>query len=331
MLDVVQVVGGALLVLLVFVDALMTTVTVSAGAGPLTSRVLAVCWRGLRRFHRPDAERSLLTYGGTALLMTTIVTWVTMLWAGWTLTFLGSDDIVSATTRQPADLSDVVYFSGLTAVTLGTGDFVAATSSWRVVSVVASFSGLFLVTLAITYLISVVSAVVGRRALAIQIYALGATPQDIVVRGWNGEGFSNMFEQQLVNLTEHVVTVAEQHLAYPVLHYFRASQRSLAAPCAVALLDDALLLLDSAVAPAGHADPSAVQPLRFAVDRYVTTAGRISATPEVETPRPPTTHRLQEAGVPTVPETAFRAALVRTADRRTQLHELVVSAGWRWH
>lgn len=330
MLDVVQVVCGALLVLLVFVDALLTTVTVSAGAGPLTSKILAACWRLLLRFHRDGTERSFLTYGGTMLLMTTVLLWVAGLWAGWTLVFLGSEAVVQATTRAPAGLADQVYFSGLTVFTLGTGDYVAATPGWRLVSAFTAFSGLFLVTLAITYLVSVVSAVVNRRALAIQIHGLGATAEEIVTRGWDGERFSPMFEQHLVNVTTHVVTAAEQDLAYPVLHYFRASHRSLAAPCAVAALDDALLLLDRAVDPSVRPAPNAVEPLRFGIDRYVTTATRISATPQVQAPPPPTTQQLAAVGVPTAPVSELHTGVEHAAERRTELHQLVVSAGWRW-
>jgi len=43
-------------------------------------------------------------------------------------------------------------------------------------------SGLFLDTLTITYLVSVVSAVVQRRALALQAHALGSTAGTIVAR-----------------------------------------------------------------------------------------------------------------------------------------------------
>jgi hypothetical protein len=330
MLDVVQVVGGALLVLLVFVDALMTTVMVKAGAGPLTSTFLAACWRVLLRSFRRRPWSSLLDAAGTLLLVSTVLVWVTALWAGWTLIFLGSESVVQATTRSPAGVADYVYFSGLTVFTLGTGDYVSDSAAWRVVSALAALSGLFLVTLAITYLISVVSAVVGRRALAIQIHALGASAEEILTRGWDGERFSGMFQQQLVSLTAHVVTTAEQHLAYPVLHYFHSSQRVLAAPVAVAVLDDALLLLDTAVRPDARPDRSAVEPLRFALGRYITTATTISAMPQVGAPPPPATRGLLTAGIPTMPDADVTAALQRTLDRRTELHRLVVSDGWDW-
>jgi len=119
----------------------------------------------------------------------------------------------------------VAYFTGFLVVTLGTGDFVASTSWWRVLTDVAAFSGLFLVTLAITYLTSVVSAVVARRTLAIHVNALGGSATDILARGWDGERFSPGFTQHLVMLTDKLTMSAEQHLAYPVLHYFHTHHR----------------------------------------------------------------------------------------------------------
>lgn len=49
---------GAVLValVLVLVDALTTTVTVSGGLGPLTHRVTGVLWRVLLRAHRRDSD-----------------------------------------------------------------------------------------------------------------------------------------------------------------------------------------------------------------------------------------------------------------------------------
>lgn len=49
-------------------------------------------------------------------------------------------------------------------------------------------------TLAITYLVQVVQAVVHKRVLAEQIHALGQDAAGIVAGGWTGNGFSPMFE-----------------------------------------------------------------------------------------------------------------------------------------
>lgn len=323
------VVGGALVVLLTFVDAFATTLAVSRGAGPMTRSVLAVLWRAALRVHRRDREGGWLVAGGPVLLVTTVALWVGALWTGWTLVFHGSQAVVTSTGARPAGLADVVYFTGFTVFTLGTGDFVAATPGWRVVMAVAAFSGLFLVTLAITYLISVVAALVARRVVAVQVHGLGDSPAEIVARGWTGEGFGSMFQQQLVSLSTAVTTSAEQHLAYPVLHYFHSGTRGLAAPVAVAHLDDALTTM-TAMAPEHRPEASAVDPLRSAVERYLATAAGTARMPDVEAPAPPSTDGLREAGVP-VDDDAVREVAERDRERRACLVRLVVSDGWAWH
>lgn len=328
--DVILVVLGALAVAAVFLDAFLTTLSVSAGAGPLTTRVLALAWRGLLRVHRQDSESSPLIWAGSALLISTVLSWVTLLWAGWALIFAGSRAIVDATTQAPAGTADVIYYTGFTVFTLGTGDFVADEPSWRVVTAVASFTGLFLITLAITYLISVVSAVVQRRALAVQVHALGSTGPDIVRRGWTGTQFGDMFQQQLVGLLPTVVISAEQQLAYPVLHYFHSREAVLAAPHAVAHLDEALTLLGKGVAEGHRPEVDAVEPLRHAIGRYLATATGTAWSPDAPVPPPPPLIVLREAGIPHQTDEQYRSEVEADDARRKTLHRLVVSDGWSW-
>lgn len=331
MFDLIVLVAGALLVALVFFDAFATTLAVGAGAGPLTRRLVGPAWRALLRLHRTDSHSALLRVAGPVLLITTVLVWVALLWAGWSLVLLAGDgSVVDATTRAPAGTADVIYYAGFTVFTLGVGDFVATTSTWRVVTSGASFSGLFLITLAITYLISVVSAVVARRAVAIRINALGGSASEIVGRGWAGDSFSSAFVQQLVALSGELATTAEQHLAYPVLHYFHSGGRGTSAPVAVAHLDDAMMLLQRAVAPEAQPDISAVDPVRQVVSRYLSTSSMGSGTPDPDAPPVPPLGSLEQAGVPVVAPDVFAARLREEERRRRRLHRLVLSDGWSW-
>ena len=331
MFDLIVLIAGALLVALVFIDALATTLAVGAGAGPLTRRLVGPAWRGLLRLHQPGNPSALLRIAGPVLLVTTVLVWVALLWAGWSLVLLaGEGAVVNATTRAPAGSADVIYYAGFTVFTLGVGDFVASTSTWRLVTSGASFTGLFLITLAITYLISVISAVVARRAVAIRINALGGSASEIVARGWAGDSFSSAFVQQLVALTGELATTAEQHLAYPVLHYFHSGDRGTSAPIAVARLDDAMMLLQRVVAPEAQPDVSAVDPVRQVISRYLSTSSMGAGTPEPDTPPAPPLGSFERAGVPTVTPAEFAAHLREEEPRRRRLHRLVQSDGWSW-
>lgn len=328
MLETLLILAGALAVALVFVDALATTLAVSGGAGPLTTRILGGAWRVALRLHRPDRTFSLLRFAGPMMLILTVLTWVTGLWAGWTLLFLGSDSVVTAQKGRPAGIADVVYFSGFTIFTLGTGDFVASSAGLRIAMALAAFSGLFLITLAITYLLSILSAVVARRVLTQEIHGLGDSPSQILRKGWTGDGFDAMFQQQLISLSSSVATSAEQHLAYPVLHYFHSGSRDLAASVAIGHLDEALTLmktLDASLRP----KPAVLDPLRSSIGRYLSTASSTSWAPKVGAPPPTETSQAVEAGIP-VSDADVRQAAEHLEERRTQLHRLVASDGWSW-
>ena len=330
MWDVVAVVAGSALVVLVLLDALLTTLAAGAGAGPLTNLLTRSAWRASLAAHRRDHEGSRLRYAGTVLLLLTVLVWVLVLWLGWTLVLLGSGAVESSQTTQQAGVADVVYYAGFTLFTLGVGDFVATTPGWRVVTAAASYNGLFLVTLGITYLLSVVGAAVDRRAMAVRIHALGHSSEQIVARGWTGQSFSSAFVQQLVALSGDIATLAEKHLAYPVLHYFHSGGRDAAASLAIAHLDGAMLLLREGVDVDARPDDSATAPVRELIDRYLTTVGTSVVVNRSEAPRAPSLAPLAAAGLPVVDADRFAEAVAREHDRRRTLLQLVHNDGWSW-
>ncbi|MCI2237150.1 potassium channel family protein [Paenibacillus sp. TRM 82003] len=331
MLAAVEIIAGAVLVVLVLVDALVTTLSVSTGAGPLTSRVTGALWRLLRWRHPRGREGTPLRFSGVLLLTVTASTWVLLLWAGWSLLFVGSGAVVNSTTGRAAGVLDTVYFAGFSTATLGVGDYTANQPGWRLLAAVAGFTGFLLITLAVTYLLSVVQAVVASRALAMHVFALGAHPQEVVARGWNGERFSSAFVQHLVSLSSEVAQVAEQHLAYPVLHYCHTGKAAAAASRAVATLDEAMLILSAGVAADARPDGSAVAPVREAVSGYAQTVAATSAlVPTPDAPDAPALTALAEAGVPLADSRSFEQAVRAEADRRAGLRRVVDNSGWTW-
>ena len=324
--------AGALVLLAVFYDSLTTTLGASRAAGPITRRLSGLLWRVLLRLHRRREGSRLLSAAGPVLLITTVLLWVIGLWAGWTLVLLGEPGaVLDADTGAPGGTLDVVYYAGFTVFTLGVGDFVASSPGMRVLTAVASFTGLSLITLAITYLVSVISAVVSRRALAVTISALGPTSGEMVARGWTRGSFSPEFLQQLVNLTGQLASAGEQHLAYPVLHYFHSRTRQTAAPPALAQLDDALLILDAAVLPQARPSPAAVLPLRSVLDRYLSTVADVSTAPvESDAPPPPDLAPVAAAGIPLDSAERFAERVADHAERRRRLATVVAGDGWSW-
>ncbi len=322
--------GTALLALALF-DALWTTIA-PHGAGPLTKRIARGWWAASLWVHRQRAggAHGLLAFAGPALLVLAFVVWVGLLWVGWTLLFSAEPGaVVESSSSVPADLAGRVYYVGFVLFTLGTGDYVPVGGVWEVLSAVASLSGLFVVTLAITYILSVVSAVAAKRRLAGSIHSLGTTPSDFVCGAWDGRGFPGL-DQHLPSLSQALEMHTQRHLAYPVVHYFHTGDRRIALAPAAAVLNEALLLLDGAVAPEVRPAPAILHPARRTVASFLDTLGDAFVDPAAEAPPAPRAAALAAAGIPTAPHAEFDRSVQDAERSRRLLLGFVRDAGWRW-
>jgi hypothetical protein len=322
--------GGVFVLGIGFLDALWTTIA-PLHAGPLTKWTARGWWRASLWVHRRRARgaHGLLTFAGPALLVVAFLEWVALLWAGWFLIFSAEPGaVVGATSGTPADFAGRLYYIGFVLFTLGTGDYVPVGGAWEVLSAVASLSGLFVVTLSITYLLSVVSAVTSKRQLASSIHSLGATPADLVRRAWDGSGFPGL-GQHLASLGQALDHNTQRHLAYPVLHYFHSGERETALAPNFAVLAEALLLLDAAVAEEARPAPAVLRPARATVRSFLDTleGSFISAA---ATPPPAPSAEPLAAGVPTGDPDALDRAVEAAARQRRLLLGLVLNAGWTW-
>jgi hypothetical protein len=320
---------GTVLVLVAIADAVQTTLSAGSGGGPLTARLGRVSWRGLLRLGGGQSSR-LLGYGGMLVLLLTVAVWVLLLWAGWALIFLASPGaIVDATTGAAASVPATIYYAGFVVFTLGVGDFVSTSGAWQVLTAVASFIGLFLITLSITYLVSVVSAGVTSRQFAESVSILGRNGPEIVLAHWTGGQISSQFASQVQTLSTQLLKITQQHLAYPILHYFHSTDPASSAPRAVASLDDALVLLDCAVHPDVAPGSDVLGPGLRALERYAqrvhATGGRHAGTAPLPALQP-----LRDAGVPVRPQSEYEAAVTQHRSRREQLSKVVASDARPW-
>lgn len=322
---------GLAVVALALIDAILTTLSTTTRAGWLTRFTTQVAWRLALAGHERRTSHGLLTGMGPLLLVGGLVQWLLLLWAGWTLVFAGNpESVVVAAGREPATALDRFYFAGASLFSLGTGDVVAATPTWRAVSVLATATGLFLVTLSLSYFISMVRAATDRRVLATRLRALGASPQAIVTNAWEGTAFSPHFGATLSALADPVVQLAEQHVTYHVLHYFHARHPDRSVVIGMARLDEALTLLES-VDEQVQLDPFLTGQLRAHLARVIEVVGQVHLTyPAEAAPPAPRTSSLREAGIPFATGQDLERKLAGMADRRRGMAALVASDGWPW-
>lgn len=313
--------AGWLLVLLVLADVFRTVLWSGQGAGPLTGAVTSLGRRLLK--HLPGHGRMRSAVGPVAILVIVSV-WASLLLVGFTLAFEGdSDSIRTSATEQPVDWFERAYYVGYSLFTLGNGDIAPVTDGGRLLTVAISATGLFLITLSVTYLLPVISASVASRSFASSAQALGDTPEDVVLGAWDGERIQ--LDHELRRLADQLSVLAEQQLAYPVLHLFLSSDPGSSAPLAIAQLDDVLTLLDGVdqrVAP--PAAPRRM--LRAAIQSYVQTYGA-GIREDAPAPPLPDTGRLAMAGIPLLQPSAYALAMSHIDDHRSGVRGLLQSVG----
>lgn len=320
MSDVLLVTLGCLMVALVVADVFRTVLWSGQGSGPVTGAVTALGRRVLRSL---GGNRRLRSAVGPLALLAIVATWTALLLVGFTLQLEGQPDAIRTSgTKQPVDWFERAYFIGYSLFTLGNGDLAPATDFGRVMAVAVSATGLFLLTLSVTYLLPVISASVASRSFASAAHSLGETPEDVVLGAWDGDRIQ--LEHQLRELATELGTLAEQHLAYPVLHLFQSSDTSTSAPLAVAHLDDVLTILDG-VDPQVAPLASPRRQLRSSIESYLETYG--SEVVGDAAPTPPRTDRLQAAGIRLVDRLTFERTLDELATHRKQVRSLVHAVG----
>ncbi len=318
---------GILLVVIVVADALWTTLWVDGSAGPISSRMTTWIWRGMLKIIGRQ-RHSALSLAGPAVLFATIVMWVVLLWAGWVFLFAGGEDALRhSTNHTPADWAGRIYFVAYMMFTAGNGDFSPQGNGWQIAAALTNGSGMVIVTLAITYLLSVVSAVVQKRAFGSQIAGFGRTAEEFVCSGWNGKDFHTL-DIPLSDISSKLSTLSEQYLAYPVLQYYHGAKASKSPIIGVLILDEALTLLRYGIPEAARPNQAILRSARATVSSFLETmpSAFIHAAPD---PLPePQLQKLRDRGIPTVSDDEFAAALKELRERRCKLLGVLRHDGW---
>lgn len=322
---------GLLLVLLMLLDALWTALWVDGGAGPVTSQITNGIWWIMRKLI-PTRRHYWLSLAGPLIQTLTVVVWVGAVWLGWVMMF-SSDTSSLIYTRSPdnmpGDLSDRIYFVAYTMTTIGNGDLYPNGNRWEIATSFTGFSGMLLITMVVSFWLSVVSGVTTKQSLASQITGLGNSAEDFILTVWDGKGFSGL-DLQLMSITSQVGTLTEQQLAYPILHrYHGASPQQDSAP-AMAILDDALTILRYGVQAPYRPAPAILKSARTTTHTYLRTLASASIYPADHVPPLPNLTLLRQAGIPVVSDEEFARSLDDLTQRRKLLLGLVERNSFRW-
>lgn len=223
--------GGALLLLFVVYDVYATILHARGRSGPLSETLYRVVWRCARvfsaRFARPRRHRALNAIG-PVLLPLMIVGYIILLIIGFALVYLPRmpAQFVVAPQSVTVPWLDSLYFSGSTLATVGYGDIAPHTSLMRVVALVEGASGFALISLGVTYLITVYSALERKRALALSFYHQadeGADAGGFIAHHFVAGRFYGL-EVVLRTAARDLQEILESHIEHPVIHYFHPAE-----------------------------------------------------------------------------------------------------------
>lgn len=161
-LGVLTLLGGAVIVL-AMLDFLVTTVSLRR-SGPIAARTATVAGRVVRMLPRP-----LSGWSGPTSLMAVALVWIVLLWGGWSLVFGDAIGQLTGPDGAPVDVVDVIAFSGSTISTMGMGVVTPEAGFVHVSTVVASITGMVVLTLAVSFILNVCQIAVTARTMALRL------------------------------------------------------------------------------------------------------------------------------------------------------------------
>lgn len=319
---------GLVVLVAVIVDIIWTTLWVDGGSGPLSGRLTTGVWRGLRVLSGDHPKA--LSIAGPLILTLTLGMWIALLWIGWTFLFAGGDTaLVSPQTGEPADWTGHFYYVAYTMFTNGNGDYSPTSGTWEIASSFTTATGMAFVTLGVSYILTVLGAVSEKRAFANSVTGLGERSEAFVRAGWTDEEFRGL-DLPIESLADDLSHLADQHKAYPILHYYHSERGKRASAMAVPILDEALTLFRYGIDDNTQLNPTLVENARSSTDSYLDTLETAFVEPADEVPPPPDLDRLREEGIPTVDDAEFGEALEELTERRRNLLGVVRADAWHW-
>lgn len=253
MSDLLTQLAGAGLCLLAIADLYITVLYARQDLNLLSARLSALVWRLFRTVGQRTARNGLLTFCGPTLIVLIPLTWVGLLLVGFALISwpaLG-DQIHRTGGTTPTDFYTAIYYSGYTLSTLGYGDIVPDSGFYRVMAVIESLLGFAVLSLSVTYLMSVYSALVRRNTLAAALHHQTDGTDDaaeLLARLGSGGTFADA-GPQLASLVRGLHDLYESHHSYPVLHYFRFRESFYGMAHMVGMIADVAALALTALDP----------------------------------------------------------------------------------
>lgn len=229
---------GLFILILTFFDFFHTTFS-GYGFGILSQKLNHF----LDRIILKNKNRFIFKYSGLIHILTTAFMWLLLLLLGTFIIFISGDSmVVIAESKNPATFIERFYYICYLVSTVGIGDMVPGNATSRIFTAVLSFSGFILLTTSMTYLISVVNAVLQKKQLAAYISTLGgnieATYKYVTIR--KDLRTLNDISNDLRKL---IIKNSNYYFFFPVIDYFLTRRKAESVELQLAILNEVLMVL----------------------------------------------------------------------------------------
>ena len=281
--------------------------------------------------NRNTGTHKVLEFAGAVITAIVLVNWLLLIWISCTVMIYSDEkSVMNVETNTPAGLVSKIYFTGYTLSTMGNGDMEPGDGFWELFTALFSFSGLILISIAITYLIPVLSAEIEKRRLSVYITTLGCSATEIIENNWNGQD-AKALEVHFGRLTPMIIAHAQNHSAYPILHFYHTSNKKEAFVLNLTNLDEAITIMLLHLPEAQRPSNAETYPLRKAISNYLITINTAFIKVAKEAPEIPTLANFDQLRIPySTDSSKVTAHYHQLEERRRALLGLIQDDGWQW-
>lgn len=259
--------AGVVLLAVTFYEIYATILRSANYPGLVSDFLNRNLWRlaiRLTRNRSRQARHQLLSSIGPLLMPLFITIIILLLVTGFALIYLPRMDTAFfiRDEAQSHTIFRAFYFSGVTLLTIGYGDILPTDNLIRLVALFEGACGIGVISLAITYLLTIYAALERKRALALNFFHQARQGADIpgfisrhYARG-RFRGLSDTMRDAARDLQE----LLESHIEHPVINYFHSTEiykgfpRILFFVLETVAITNALLDKDAYVEAAEHPD-----------------------------------------------------------------------------
>ncbi|RDJ03550.1 potassium channel family protein [Rhizobium grahamii] len=247
-----QIVGAGLM-LLFLADVFLTVLYARAGTGLLAPRWNRLIWALVKGLVGLLGRRgsAALSFAGPIIVIALIAFWALGLTVGAALVIrpdLGTA-IRTSSGGTPTDFVTALLVAGNSLSIVGGGDYSPHTSGMRILFLLNSLIGASVLSLVLSYLVQVYSALRERNALALTVDLMtGGTGDaaEMLARLGPGGDFTSA-TSELSNLVRPLAMTKEAHHFYPLLFYFRFTDPLYSVSRLSFILLDLTTLIDTAL------------------------------------------------------------------------------------